>query len=57
MRLNLRLTAVMLLQLDGQSIETLCVSKVYVVGRERFERSTIALKVPEQKPNRLFLFN
>ncbi len=45
LRLNLRLTAITLLQLDGQSVEILYKSRSFVVGRARFERATIALKV------------
>jgi hypothetical protein len=45
LRLNLRLTAITLLQLDGQSVEILYKSESLLVGRARFERATIALKV------------
>ena len=45
LRLNLRLTAITLLQLDGQSVEILYKSRSLLVGRARFERATIALKV------------
>ena len=47
MRLNLRLTGIMLLQLDWHQLNLIYKSMTSVVGRARFERATIALKVLE----------
>jgi len=46
----------MLLQLDGNPVDKLLISLNYsVVGRVRFERTTIALKVQLRNHNQLIL--